>query len=145
MKPSTWQKIETLFLEFPMMKANSIHESEIQNAEKILGASFNEDYRKFIKKYGGAILGAHPIYGLKHASPMDRHLWSVVDVTEKYRKDNWYGIEDWYIISTDHSDNPIGINKHGEVYISDHDFGVVDKIAESFEEYILKCLDGEKK
>lgn len=137
----TWQKLEELFTKFPFMKASSVDENEISDAEQKLGIVFDSDYQEFIQRYGGAIVGPYPVLGLRHAEPMDVSQWSVIDVTENYRNEGWCGVEDWYIVSIDHADNPIGIDGKGDVYRSDHDFGVIEKIADSFEDYILSCLN----
>lgn len=123
------------------MKADTVEEKEISAAEEKLGFDFDPDYRDFVKRYGGAVVGPFPIFGLRHAEPMDDTQWSVIDVTEHYQQEGWRGVDDWYIVSVDHADNPVGLDSDGIVYKSDHDFGVVEKMADSFEEYILGCLN----
>jgi len=66
---------------------------------------------------------------------------SVVDVTNRFRKDGWAGTDKWAVVSVDHSGNPIGLDSTGAVWLSDHDFGEVVQIADSFEAFIRKrCL-----
>jgi hypothetical protein len=141
LKTETWEKLNALFSEFPFMKAEPVSEDEISKAEKKLGVVFVKDYRDFVKKYGGAVVGPYPIIGLRHADPMDDAFWSVVEVTDYYRREGWRGVDDWYVISMDHADNPIGLDSEGVVCKSDHDLGVVEKVSNSFEEYLLSCLD----
>ena len=140
MNTETWQKLDELFSKYPFMKAESVDEKEISNAESRLGFTFDSDYKDFVRKYGGAIVGAYPIFGLRHAEPMDDYQWSVIDVTKSYKDEEWEGVDDWYIVSADHAGNPIGLTKEGSVYRLDHDIGIVEKMADSFEEYILSCL-----
>lgn len=123
------------------MAAESVSDEEISEAEEKLNVEFDPSYREFLRKYGGALVGPYPIIGLRHAEPMDDALWSVVDVTDYYRREGWNGANDWYIISTDHADNPVGIDADGVVYKSDHDFGVIEKVSDSFEGYLVLCLD----
>lgn len=141
LKVETWNRLETLFSEFPFMKSESVSEEEILDAEGKLNVKLDPGYRDFVRRYGGAMVGPYPIIGLRHAEPMDSERWSVVDVTDYYRREGWNGVDDWCIISVDHADNPIGLNSEGAVYKSDHDFGVIEKIADSFEEFLTMCLD----
>lgn len=140
MKQSTWDKLDEQFSEFPFMKADPVSIEELLNAEKKLDVEFCEDYKKFVEKYGGAIVGAYPIYGVRHAEPMDDFLWSVVDVTLHYRNEGWPEAEHLYVVSSDHSDNPIGITSNGHVITYDHDIGESVILADSFEGYLLKCM-----
>lgn len=140
MKESTWEQLEKQFEEFPFMKAESVSEEEISSIEASLGVRFDSDYKQFVLKYGGAIVGPFPIFGLRQADPMDDELWSVSTVTMHYRNEGWPGTQDWYVISSDHSDNPVGITPEGKVISYDHDYGEVVDVAESFEEYLTKCL-----
>ncbi len=145
MKKIIWDGLEKLFEEFPFMKADPVLlEEEIVETEKKLGVRFASDYKEFIQKYGGAIVGPFPIYGLRHADPMDDELWSVAEVTMHYRNEGWPCVNDLYIISSDHSDNPVGIRNDGQVISYDHDLGEAFEIAKSFEVYLAHCLGIEK-
>jgi hypothetical protein len=57
-------------------------------------------------------------------------------VNNEFRIQGWLGIESWLIISVDHGGNPIGFAPDGQIWISDHDFGVVKPIAQDFEDFI---------
>lgn len=140
MKESTWKQLEKQFEKYPFMKAESVSEEEINSIEASLGVRFDSDYKKFVLKYGGAIVGAFPIYGLRHADPMDNELWSVSTVTRHYRNEDWPDTQNWYVISSDHSDNPVGITPDGKVISFDHDYGEIIEVANSFEAYLNKCL-----
>jgi hypothetical protein len=66
---------------------------------------------------------------------------SAIDVTTRFREQGWNGVENWLVISEDHAGNPIGLDKDGRIWISDHDFGRITLVAASFEEYLRKqCL-----
>ena len=50
-------------------------------------------------------------------------------------------MEKWAVISMDHSGNPIGLDADGKIWISDHDAGAVQVIANNFESYLRnQCL-----
>ncbi len=140
MKKSTFEKLENLFDEFPFMKSEPVSIDELSNAEKKLGVRFTPDYKEFVQKYGGAIVGSFPIYGLRQADPMDDKLWSVYSVTMHYRNEGWPCVENLYIISSDHADNPVGITNVGKIVSYDHDLGELVSVSESFEEYLIQCL-----
>lgn len=141
MKNSTLDKLEKHFDEFPFMRSEPVPESEIIEAENKLGVRFDSDYKEFIQKYGGAIVGPFPVYGLRRADPMDDELWSVIEVTMRYRNEGWPDTENLYIISTDHADNPVGITEDSRVISYDHDFGETIEVAESFEAYLIQSLE----
>jgi len=106
------------------------------------GFHLDNDYREFIHRYGGAILGPLRIYGLRMAPPMGANEGSVFDVTLRYKRQGWPGVSEWLVISNDHAGNPIGIAADGRVWLSDHDFGEIILVAESFEGFVRKrCLE----
>lgn len=107
----------------------------------MLGVKFTPEYKNFVAKYGGAIVGPFPIYGLARAEPMDQELWSVINVTLRYRAEGWPSLNESYVISSDHSDNPIMVRKDGKVVGYDHDFCEFFDVAPSFNEYLLQCLN----
>jgi cell wall assembly regulator SMI1 len=133
-------QLDALFAEEPFMKADGVDESEIQVAEEILRVTFSDDYRKFLKRYGGALIGPYPMYGLARAEPMDDRLWSVVAVTQHFRKQLWPGVDSWYVISMDHAGNPVGVNESGAVFTYDHDLGERVQVAERFSDYLEQRL-----
>ena len=144
MKFETWKKLDSLFEKYEFLKSSVVPENEIFDAEKRLNVKFDADYFSFLRRYGGAIVGPYPIFGLRKVMPMDHALWSIVKVTNHYRNEGRLGVDDWYIVSVDHSDNPIGINIDGVVYKSNHDFGVTEIVNNTFEEYLTRCLDESK-
>lgn len=141
MSPETWSAIEEIFSKHPIMKAESVSFDEIDTVAAASGIQFPKDYREFIHRYGGAIVGPYPIFGLRRASAMARTDGSVIEVTHNYRRQGWRGVDGWLVFSVDHAGNPIGLDNDGGVWISDHDAGAVEEIAKSFEEYLRKhCL-----
>jgi cell wall assembly regulator SMI1 len=140
MKQAIQDRLDELFVDEPFMKAGRVDEVKVDAAQEALGVVFSEDYRQFLKKYGGALVGPLPVYGVARAEPMDEELWSVVAVTRHFREQSWPGVEQWYVISMDHAGNPIGIDKSGKVLTYDHDAGVTIELAEDFERYLERCL-----
>ncbi len=141
MKNDTWTKLEAEFAEFPNLKGEAVSEAELAELEARLGFPLPSDYREFIARCGGAIVGAYRIYGLRRAAAMGRKEGFAMETTDHYRKQAWPGTESWLVFSVDQSGNPIGLDEKGHVWISDHDFGGVARIADSFEEFIIvTCL-----
>ena len=67
---------------------------------------------------------------------------SVFEITKRFRNDGWDGVDQWLIVSMDHSGNPVGLDKSGEIWISDNDHGCIDKLADNLEGYIREwCLE----
>ena len=141
MNTEIWQKLDQVFAEFPVMRADGVPASEIRSASEALGRRFDPDYCEFVARYGGAIVGPYPVFGLRRATVMGNQ-WSVVDETKWFWAEHWRGVEDWYIVSLDHCGNPIGIAPNGCVMISDHDAGDIAQVAPSFEGFIAICLAG---
>jgi cell wall assembly regulator SMI1 len=131
-----------MFAESPVMRADRIAtEAEVNAASQEIGTRFPEDYREFLLRYGGAMVGPYPVFGLHPSDVMEDDRWSVVDVTNEVRSSGLDGISNWIVFSEDHAGNPIGMDPDGKVWIYDHDFGGVAELAQTFEEYIrTQCL-----
>lgn len=140
MKSSTLELLNEFFTKQPLLKGGAVSPEEIELAQIALGVRFSEDYREFLEKFGGGIVGPYPIFGLRRSEPMDEHLWSVVDVTKHFRGQSWPGSDGWYVISMDHAGNPMGEEDSGRVLSYDHDAGEMVEIAPNFEAYLLSCL-----
>jgi cell wall assembly regulator SMI1 len=142
MTPDTIDRLDARFAEFPMLRAaDPPSEAEIMQAEQQIGVLFPDDYRQFLLRYGGAMVGAYPVFGLRPVDVMGVSHWSVLDVTRHYRSDGVPGTDQWTVISEDHAGNPIGMDQDGVIWIHDHDFGGISPIARSFEDYIrTRCM-----
>ena len=133
--------IEEKFKKHPVLKAEAVAYEEIDAAAAIAGVKLPEDYREFIHRYGGAIVGPLPIIGLRKAQAMANTERSVFEVTKHFRSQGWRGVDEWLVISVDLAGNPIGLDKDGRIWIFDHDAGVVEIIAKNFEGFLRKrCL-----
>lgn len=141
MTTDTWQRLESLFTDHPVMKAEPVPFAEIEAASKELGVPFPADYVEFVEKYGGAVVGPLSVIGLRQAIPMGDEETSIVDVTKRFRSDEWPGADSWAVISVDHSGNPYGLASDGAVWLSDHDYDEIIKVADSFETFLrTQCL-----
>jgi hypothetical protein len=137
---SVWKLLKKEFEQDSGLQAGPVPLGDIDNAEVELKVKFSSSYRKFIRSFGGAIVGPYKIVGLRRQENMDVYLWSVKSLTHFFKKEqNWPNIESWYIISDDGFGNPIGIDPEGKVWLSDHDSGFEQiKLADSFEEFLYK-------
>jgi hypothetical protein len=143
----TLELLDRMFAESPMMRADEVPDvAEIDAASEELGIPFSDDYREFLLRYGGAMIGPYPIFGLRAVDVMDDSRWSVVDVTRELRSSGLDGVKRWLVFSEDHSGNPIGMDGDGKVWIYDHNFGGVSELSSSFESYIrTQCLKARKR
>ena len=141
MKQDTWEKLEKMFVDAPEMRAESVSYQEIDKVAQENGFKLPEDYREFIHRYGGATVGPYSILGLRAADTMGNDEESVFEATKRFRLACWQGAEDWLVVPGDHVGNPVGMDQNGAIWISDHDNGSIDKIADDFEEYLRTvCL-----
>ena len=142
MREETWKALEDMFSAHPILRARAVAVKEILTAEAELGMRLSDDYKQFVCRYGGAIVGPFPIFGLRRAAPMARNEASFVDLTNDFKKRAWPGVERWAIISIDHAGNPVGLDNQGKIWISDHDSRAVQLLAENFEGYLREyCLN----
>jgi SUKH superfamily protein len=147
MKPETWARLDRLFADNLAIAGRAItvargvpSDEEIAGAAESLGREFDPNYIAFLKRYGGAVVGSLPVFGLRPVEVIGK-VWSVVEVTRRYRDQNWPGTADWYVISEDGFGNPIGIDADGKVMISDHDHGDIAILARNFEDFLLLQCD----
>lgn len=138
----TIERLDDKFARYPMMRATSEpSDAEIEEASQQIGIPFVDDYRQFLLRYGGAMVGANPVFGLRPVEVMDEDTWSVVDVTHWFRSTKVPGCDSWAVVSVDHGGNPIGMDRFGAIWIHDQVFGGLSPLARSFEEYIrVWCL-----
>jgi len=144
MQEDTWNQIaarQTGFETLVQGQGPPVTEAEIEQAACELGLSFPAEYREFLLRLGGAVIGAYALYGLRPVEFMG-DAWSVMDANRALRTEGWPGIEEWLIICEDGRGNPIGLAPDGQVRVVDHDCGFETRVlAASFEDFIRrKCL-----
>ncbi len=141
MRNQTWQALDDLFSKSPRLRAEEVERAEVIDAEREVGVKLAEDYKEFIRRYGGAMVKARPIYGVRKSIMMG-NTDTLEEVTKEFRQQHWPGTEKWAVISTDFDGNPIGLDAEGKVWISDHDRHVIQLLAPNFERYLRKwCLE----
>ena len=138
MEKSTREKINDFFASNMIAKGTPSNLEEIAHAEKELGIEFDKDYVYFLLNFGGSLINSNEIYGLHNSEMMGED--TIISLTKRFRDDEC-DLQDWLIIGTDYAGNPIGINKEGKVLLQDYDYGELNVLGESFEDYILKSLD----
>ena len=138
MEKSTIEKLNDFFASNMIVKGTPSNLEDIVHAEKELGIKFDKDYVYFLLHFGGSLIKSYEIYGLHNSEMMGED--SIISLTKRFREDEREH-QDWLIIGTDYSGNPIGINQEGKVLLQDYDYGELNVLGESFEDYILKSLD----
>lgn len=141
MNVTTQQRLDALFRRMPVLLGGGpVPAYEIDDAEQRVGLPFTSDYRSFVERYGGAVVGSLPIFGLRRAEVMADEGFSVVDATAQVRAEQWPSTADWIVISMDLAGNPIGLTPSGEVWVSDHDAGEAYRVANTFDEFLVQLL-----
>lgn len=133
------QRISNFYKENPIAIGEKATTADIKFIENTLNLKLDEDYIDFISSFGGGVLGNKEIYSIKNSEIIGDE--NIIEINERYKNDDWEGIEKWLIIGTDHSGNPIGIDTNGKIVSNDHDFGGIFTVAESFEDYLRKILE----
>ena len=141
MTNETLAVLEADFKKHPVLVAGPVSAREVAEMEKAVGFSLPADYKLFVERFGGAIVGPYSVFGLRASDAMGDDESSAVAVTQRFRKQQWRGTEAWLVVSMDHAGNPFGLDQEGRVFISDHDAGVVEKVADTFEGFLRsRCL-----
>jgi hypothetical protein len=141
MTPRTIQRLDRLFASSPVLVGGAVAAGDVDRAEQRIGVRFASDYREFITRYGSAVIGSLPVLGLRQAVVMGDDLFSVTDVTARFRADGWTPTDQWVVISVDLAGNPIGLTSDGSIWLSDHDAGTTTMLATTFEDFIVQLLD----
>lgn len=113
--------------------SNGRTDDEIQQAEKALGVSFSEDYRKYLEEIGLACFDGHELTGLTQTKRLD-----VVSITKEKREQFGNITSLWYVVE---ETNIFGIviwqSSDGVIYETAPN-SRAKKIADSLAEYIAK-------
>jgi SMI1-KNR4 cell-wall len=142
MTPDTLARLKNEFESFPIMVAESLPTiEEIEQASSELGIPFTSDYIAFLRLFGGAMVSAYPIFGLRPVPIMGKQRWSVVEMTKLCRQESIPCTDNWVVFSEDLAGNPVGFDISGIVWTHDHDFGGIARLYDSFEQYVReRCL-----
>lgn len=137
MKRETWDLLDSHLRAWPVLIGGAVGSDEIDAAERVLDRALPSDYRQFVARYGAAVVGSLPIFGLRPVAAMGVP-WSVVEVN---RRGAWASIrelDDWLVVSRDLAGNPIGIKDDGSVWVWDHDFGGAAQTDQDFEAFLTR-------
>ena len=110
---------------------NRVDLQDIQDAEKILGLSFSQEYREYVQEFGAASFQGHELTGICNIPYLN-----VVDVTIIEKKLMQRIEPSWYVVEEAHIDGiVIWQDKSGPVYQTSP-YSPPIKIANSLLEYI---------
>ncbi len=103
MTEETWRRLETFRAGWLESLAGPVPAQEVDAVSSELGLSFPPDYREFLLRYGGGMVGPYPIFGLRISEAMAMGFAStVVWQTHRYRDQKLPGINECLIISSDY-------------------------------------------
>lgn len=128
--------------EDPVLVAGAPKKEQITEVEEYANFILTEDYAHFLERFGAVIAGPYSIYGLGASEAMGSNERSVIEVTERFRRDKWPGVDNSLVISMDHAGNAITLNAQGEVHRFDHDAVETTMIASAFGDFVKLCLIG---
>lgn len=144
MRDSIQQALDLLFTKYPETLPGPVSDKEIHIAEGQLGIVLPADYREFVQKYGGAVVGGLSIVGLKDAEWLDQSPPSFVELTLKMREWTTSHTTSMVIFAVDSSGNPVGfLPPDQRIFVLDHDFGGKIELARDFEHFIELLLSQE--
>lgn len=140
MEPTIASALDSHFSIWPDASGEPVGEAEIAAAEASLGMSFPAEYREFVARYGGGVVGDTDIVGLRAAPFMGEGSPGVVEETLRWRR-QMPQLADWLVIAVDGGGNPIGFSPRGPaVLVFDHDFGGLIELAPSFNVFVRELL-----
>jgi len=138
MKEELMKRIECFLEKHPELKGVPATPKEIAKAEEELQIKLDDDYKEFIKRFGGSYAGI-AIHAFSNGSSMGNE--TIINLTnwcrESFKGDEFSPeINKSLIFSDDGSGNPIAINANGEVIIYYHDSGDKEVLSKSFGDFI---------
>ena len=144
MKEEILRKLDELFLNEPALAAGKASAADVVDVERKLGVVFPDSYRCFVERYGGAVVGSMPVFGVRRSEVMGVDDL-VLNATESFRREDWGLSGEWVVISMDHAGNPVCMNRTGEVVSLDHDsVGRVLPGPTTFEGFVRCLLESEE-
>lgn len=138
MKQEIINKLNAFFQKNPTMLGEAATNEQIINAEKELNVILDEDYKEFIKNFGGAYAGL-AIHAFINGTSIGNE--TIIDLTNNARKlfndaNLFSEINESLVIADDGSGNPIAIMSNGKVVLFDYDTEEKQILSNSFEELI---------
>lgn len=128
---------------WPESVADGVPDVEIEDAERAFGVQLPEDYKSFVREFGGAVLGNENVLGLRRPEYMRGLSGTFPEATLRFRKKLPAEFKEMLVISVDGSGNPVGfLPGNPTVFIFDHDFGGRIDLAPSFSSYVEQIVSG---
>lgn len=140
MKETTLSLLDSGFAKHPVLVAGPASAAHVSQIEAFAGFSLPSDYKTFVERYGGAIVGPYSVFGFGASDAMGDEETSTIQVTNRFRSQQWPGTETNLVISMDHAGNAITLDRKGHVHRYDHDSGSTEELADSFENFVRWCL-----
>ncbi len=140
MKETVLADLDAEFTKHPVLVAGPASAADVSQIEAFAGFSLPADYKIFVERYGGAIVGPYSVFGFGASDAMGDDEFSAIQVTERFRSQQWPWTESHLVISMDHAGNAITLDAQGRVYRYDHDSGSTEELACSFESFIKWCI-----
>jgi hypothetical protein len=141
MNEITLAQLDADFAKHPVLVAGPASAADIAELEAFASSPLPADYKVFVARYGGAIVGPYSVFGFGASDAMGDDESSAIQVTERFRSQRWPGCESALVISMDHAGNAITLDQQGRVHRHDHDSGTTEQLAASFEDFIANwCL-----
>ncbi|MBO6939856.1 MAG: SMI1/KNR4 family protein [Deltaproteobacteria bacterium] len=129
-----------MFAAYPILAADSVSEAEVDALEQQLGVPLPKSYREFVLRFGGAMVGSQPVYGLRTSEVMGVDD-TIAAQTAFFRRTGWELPASAIVISDDGRGNPIWLADDGRVFLTDHDVGDQPLLATSFDAFVMSLLN----
>lgn len=143
MQQQLLESINNYLVRDELLKGEPATKEQIEQAESELGISLNNDFKEFIRLFGGSYVGI-AIYGFNNCNMLASD--TVISLTQAFRE-SYIGCikeHDLYnscVISVTGSGDSIAIDDKGRIQIYYHDSGESTIIAESFASLIAMSID----
>jgi len=127
----------------PVICAGRCGRGELEEASRQLGIEFPPDYCEFVERFGGAVVGSLPLFGVRIPDALGDED-TVVAQTLRARAEKAFALpEDALVISGDGFGNPLALFADGSVWRWDHDGPTVIRrvVAPTFEAFVVSLLD----
>jgi len=141
MNQITLDQLDADFATHPVLVAGPASATEMASLEAFASFPLPADYKDFVSRYGGAIVGPYSVFGYGASDAMGNNESSAIQITKRFRSLKWPGCENTLVISTDHAGNAITLDQQGRVHRYDHDSGTMEQLSVSFEGFVTNlCL-----
>lgn len=134
--------LDSYFKKHAQMCGKPASDEQIIQAEKQLNIQMNEEYKRFIKRYGGCFIGIE-VVAFDNASMLGKA--NVIEMTEGFRTLVMDEVDFDYMtylaIGDDGSGNNFVMSYGSDnIFLFDHDSGELELIAESFTDLVDNFL-----